>query len=116
MQESSSIPIIKKSQKNLDTIILAKKSKKVIPPPLVDDIIFVPESIPENSPIASKFFGGEATVNRVICTSFDPPQHYVYVTEHTGYKEYKWENDLAEKQDALSAKYSNKERAYIKTV
>lgn len=107
------IPAISDDETSQTKITLVKKP---LPVPKVDDMIYVPDSEDPTSTVAKKYNGGRATVHRITCSSTNPPQHYLYVTEHTGYKEYKWENGLAELQEELAKKYPNYEKAFIKSI
>ncbi len=88
------------------------------PVPEVGETILVPDSDSPNFEMVKKFHGGYATVNRVVCAQNGtrPPLHFLYVGEHTGYKEYRWEGDLADMQEELSIKFEKTQRAYIKSI
>lgn len=100
---------------------IIKIKKELIPAPKVGDKIFVPtnENPPENiARVIRRLIGGYGHVSRVVCcrdeNHSDGPLHYLYIGEHSGYVEYKWEGQLDEMQEELSNKFSVVDLAYIK--
>lgn len=98
------------------------KIKKDLPPvPKIGDKIYVPtnENPPEEiSHVIKQLIGGYGHVCRIVCCRtddhLDGPLNYLYIGEHTGYVEYKWEGQLAEMQEELSKQFSSFDVAYIK--
>jgi len=98
-----------------------KLIKKVPLAPKVGDNIFVPDNNKPNtelSYIAKKLVGGYATVQRVVssCDEDGNILHFINVTEHSGYIEYRWEGFLAEMQEDLSKLFNTVNRAYLKSI
>lgn len=98
-----------------------KIKKKLLPAPKVGDKIYVPtnETPPEVvSRVIRRLIGGYGHVCRIVCCRAadhpDGPLHYLYIGEHSGYVEYKWEGHLDEMQEELSKQFSATDLAYIK--